>query len=71
MLRPGRSRFNGLLELIAGGLIILPAHNNTSEVISTTNVTYLTLGASGSPLREGLKHLKEKILVLLEAGAKG
>lgn len=71
MLRHERGKFNGSLELVAGGLVIIPARDDVSEVCSAANVTYLTLGASGASLKDGLKQLKEKLLVLLEAGAEG
>jgi hypothetical protein len=71
MLKPERGKAIGSLDLVAGGIVILPSRGDTSQSVTAGNVSYLTLGASGISLQEGLAQLKQTLLVLLEAGATG
>jgi len=71
MLRPDRSKLNGSLELVAGGIVIMPTRGDSSEAIVAANTTFLTLGASGKTLQHGLSQLKQTLLALLEVGASG
>jgi hypothetical protein len=71
MLRPQRGNFVGSLDLVAGGIVIMPSRGDASEVVQVGNVIYLTLGASGKSLKEGLEQLSLTLLLLLEAGASG
>ena len=71
MLRPEGGKLKGSLTLVAGGIVIMPARGDRSELIKAGNVYYLTLGASGKSLQEGLAQLRQTLLILLEAGTSG
>jgi hypothetical protein len=57
------------LELIAGGIVIMPSRGDNVEEVKVDNVIYLTLGASGKSLKDGLAQLRQALIILLEAGA--